>query len=73
VPEAFKLSILRRDRHPLQHATSLHSRSIYSSFQGHAALRPIRNEEDFARIHSLTDTLADTVGDGFHVDIGAFV
>jgi HTH-type transcriptional regulator/antitoxin HigA len=35
----------------------------WSAFQGHAALRPIRNEEDFARIRSLADTLADTVGD----------
>jgi HTH-type transcriptional regulator/antitoxin HigA len=35
----------------------------WSTFQGHAALRPIRNEEDFARIHNLADALADTVGD----------
>lgn len=35
----------------------------WTAFQGHALLRPIRNEADFKRIHALADTLADTVGD----------
>lgn len=35
----------------------------WTAFQEHAFLRPIRNEEDFARIRALANTLADTVGD----------
>jgi HTH-type transcriptional regulator/antitoxin HigA len=35
----------------------------WSAFQQYAALRPIRSEEDFERIHALADTLANTVGD----------
>jgi HTH-type transcriptional regulator/antitoxin HigA len=35
----------------------------WSAFQQYAPLRPIRSEEDFARIRELADTLADAVGD----------
>ena len=35
----------------------------WTAFQGHALLRPIRNESDFARLHALADALADSVGD----------
>jgi HTH-type transcriptional regulator/antitoxin HigA len=35
----------------------------WSAFQRYAPLRPIRNEEDFQRLHELADVLADAVGD----------
>lgn len=35
----------------------------WAVFQERTRLRPIRNEEDFARIKGLADALADTVGD----------
>lgn len=35
----------------------------WTTFQNQVPLRPIRNEEDLARIRALADTLADGVGD----------
>lgn len=35
----------------------------WSAFQRLAGLTPIRNEEDFERVHKLADVLADEVGD----------
>lgn len=35
----------------------------WTTFQSHVALRPIRNESDYKRIHALADSLADAVGD----------
>jgi HTH-type transcriptional regulator/antitoxin HigA len=35
----------------------------WAAFQRLAGLTPIRNEEDFSRVHALADALADEVGD----------
>lgn len=35
----------------------------WTTLQGQASLRTIRNQSDFERIHALADTLADSVGD----------
>ena len=36
---------------------------VWGALQRHTALRPIRNEAEFKRLHALTNTLADEVGD----------
>jgi hypothetical protein len=35
----------------------------WTTFQGDARLRPIRDEADLARMHAFADFLADSVGD----------
>lgn len=35
----------------------------WTTLQGYALLRPIRNDADFARMHALADSLSDEVGD----------
>lgn len=36
---------------------------VWSALQRYASLGPIRNEDDFQRLHGLADILADAVGD----------
>lgn len=36
---------------------------VWSALQRHTALRPIRDEAEFKRLHALTNALADEVGD----------
>ena len=36
---------------------------VWTALQNLAALRPIRNQTDFDRVHALTDALSDEVGD----------